>query len=833
MIRTYRSLPPIVSGYPLDDVWSIVVPVSRTNLCINPSFETNTTSWTAIGGSIARSTTYQYHGAYSLAITPTAATTDGARYDTVSLTTGQTYAYSAKGRGVQGLKYKLCIETTAGVELNAVTFTATGRWQWVSGYWTEVSTTTRRITVRKAGHASTAVFYIDGVQVEAIASGETVSTYIDGDQLGLVPNQQPPAYYWNGTPHASTSTRSAQTRAGGMVIPFRKYGFLLTAMIGLGLAQPVNVATEYARIDGAYDDYTRKPPRQFTLTGRFQGRTYAELRRNRSGLAQLFDRDLTGQDQRLTLMRHVENARGEIVSTATRALVKYESGFGGNTDNAHAETVPITFTQYLPAIIGDAEAGTALDVQDSVANANYIQVLNTNGLWSSVSNGTVAGASGDVNAIVVAPDGKVYIGGVFATASGVANTSRIAYYDPTDGAFHPLGTGAAGGNVLFMAMGPDGILYAAGSFTSMGGVANTNNIAKWDGSVWTALGTGVTGGSGILAMEVDGQNRLYVGGTFTGMGGVANTTRIAMWNGSAWSALGTGANDVVRAIAIGPGDIVYIGGDFTTANAVSAIRVAVWNGTTFAALSSGMDSSVRALAVGPNNILYAGGDFTTAGGATVVRTAFWNGAAWFPMGAGLNTTVQILTVLSDGTVWAGGGFTNTGGVALRSPIARWTGSSWVGSDNSLNSTVTVQAITPDAGGKLYVGYSSFGTATQGGLTTVTNPGTARAYPTVKLYGPSSGTARIYQIVNPTTNRAIYLNLTLNVGEIATLVFTPDNLSFTSDFRGNIASTILSGSNEADFFLQPGANVISVLSASTTVVAVMHFRPAYASIDDVP
>jgi hypothetical protein len=72
-----------------------------------------------------------------------------------------------------------------------------------------------------------------------------------------------------------------------MVISFKKYGFLLTAMIGLGLAAPVNVGTEYARIDGGYDDYTRKPPRQFTLTGRFQGRTYAELRRNRSGLAQL------------------------------------------------------------------------------------------------------------------------------------------------------------------------------------------------------------------------------------------------------------------------------------------------------------------------------------------------------------------------------------------------------------------------------------------------------------------------------------------------------------------------------------------------------------------
>lgn len=832
-LRSYRNLPPIQSGYPLDDVWSVVIPVARTNLITNPSFETNTTSWTAIGGSIARATTQQYHGAYSLAITPTSATTDGARYDTVSLTSGTTYAYHAKVRGVAGLKYKIAMETTGGVELHAVTFTATGRWQWIIGYYTETSSTTRRVTVRKAAHASVAIIYLDGVNCEAIAQGETASTHIDGDQLGLTPNQSPVAYTWNGTPHGSTSTRSAQTRAGGMVIPFRKYGFILTAMIGLGLASVQNVATDYARIDGSYDDYTRKPARQFTLTGRFQGRTYAELRRNRSGLGQCFDRDLTGQDQRLTLLRHVEDGYGRILSSGIRVLAKYESGFGGSTDNMHAETVPLTFTQNLPAILADGEAGSALDVQDSVANANYIQVLNTAGLWSSVSSGTVAGASGDVNAIVVAPDGKVYIGGVFATASGVANTSCIAYYDPTDGLFHPLGTGAAGGTVSYMAMGPDGVLYAAGSFTSMGGVANTNNIARWNGSVWSALGTGVTGGSGILALAVDNQNRLYVGGTFTAMGGVANTLRLAMWNGSAWSALGTGANGTVRALAVGPGDVIYVGGAFGTLNAVTAAFVGMWNGTTFVALASGMDNDVVALAVGLNNVVYAGGDFGTAGGVAATRAASWNGTSWTPMGAGLNTTVRVLTVMPDGTVWAAGGFTSSGGVSLRSPMARWNGSTWGGSDNNLVSTVTVQAITPDAAGRLYVGYSSFGTASQGGLVTITNPGTARSYPTVVLYGPSSGTARIYQIVNATTGRAIYLNLTLNVGEIVTLVFTPDNLSFTSDFRGNIASTILSGSNEADFFLKPGANVISTLSGSTTVVGALYYRPAYASIDDVP
>src|SRR5207247_3409512 len=121
--------------------FSIIVPVERTNLITCSSFETNTTNWTAIGGSIARSTTWQYHGVYSLAITPTAATTDGARFDTVSLTSGTTYAYSTKFKGEAGKQYKICIESTGGAELTSRTFTATGRPQWVYGYYTPTSTT--------------------------------------------------------------------------------------------------------------------------------------------------------------------------------------------------------------------------------------------------------------------------------------------------------------------------------------------------------------------------------------------------------------------------------------------------------------------------------------------------------------------------------------------------------------------------------------------------------------------------------------------------------------------------------------------------------------------
>jgi hypothetical protein len=56
---------------------------------------------------------------------------------------------------------------------------------------------------------------------------------------------------------------------------------------------------------------------------------------------------------------------------------------------------------------------------------------------------------------------------------------------------------------------------------------------------------------------------LYAGGYFTTAGGSA-ANNIAQWNGSSWSALGSGVNDSVFALAVS-GSTLYAGGGFTTA----------------------------------------------------------------------------------------------------------------------------------------------------------------------------------------------------------------------------------------------------------------------------
>lgn len=130
-------------------------------------------------------------------------------------------------------------------------------------------------------------------------------------------------------------------------------------------------------------------------------------------------------------------------------------------------------------------------------------------------------------------------------------------------------------------------LYAGGNFTNIGGVA-ANFFAKWDGSNWSAGGGGVFSthpyAGGVSALATIGTN-LYVGGFFTNAGGVA-VNNIAKWDGSNWSALGSGINGQVNALAVS-GTNLYVGGGFTSAGGVAVNGIAQWNGTNWSALGTG------------------------------------------------------------------------------------------------------------------------------------------------------------------------------------------------------------------------------------------------------
>ena len=310
--------------------------------------------------------------------------------------------------------------------------------------------------------------------------------------------------------------------------------------------------------------------------------------------------------------------------------------------------------------------------------------------------GGVPGANGQVLAAVIDGSGNLYIGGEF-TVAGKTIANNIAEWNGSS--WSALGSGMSRAGIhtplcLRWRCRAAHCMRAA-LFTTAGGSA-ANNIAQWNGSSWSALGEGI-GGSypSVSALAVSGST-LYAGGEFTTAGG-STATNIAQWNGSSWSPLGSGMDGTVSALAVSGGTL-YAGGNFTTAGGSAANYIAQWNGSSWAALGSGINHDVEALAVS-GSTLYAGGYFTTAGGSAANDIAQWNGSSWSPLGSGISGggPVSVL-VASGGTLYAGGAFADEG--AYPSDIQEWNGSSWSNLGFGMNGPVYALAVS---GGTVYAG----------------------------------------------------------------------------------------------------------------------------------
>lgn len=85
----------------------------------------------------------------------------------------------------------------------------------------------------------------------------------------------------------------------------------------------------------------------------------------------------------------------------------------------------------------------------------------------------------------------------------------------------------------------DGALIAAGSFSSIDGV-QAAKIASWNGTAWSALGSGIDG-DGLPYALATYAGKLVVGGNYKTVEGIA-AGGLATWDGSAWFPVGSGVN---------------------------------------------------------------------------------------------------------------------------------------------------------------------------------------------------------------------------------------------------------------------------------------------------
>jgi hypothetical protein len=342
--------------------------------------------------------------------------------------------------------------------------------------------------------------------------------------------------------------------------------------------------------------------------------------------------------------------------------------------------------------------------------------------WSSVG----PGISGSVTSLAVFDDGSgpaLYAGGSFQMIAGQWVLS-IARWDGA--AWSPVGGGIGTfgvNSVDALAVYDDGsgaALYAGGRFELAGGIPAAN-IARWDGSTWSALGSGIPSGGLVESLRAfdDGSgSKLFVGGQFLSAGGVA-AHGLARWNGSSWlAAPGSGFTGGVFAMEVfddGSGPALYVGGGVTSAGGLPASRVARWDGVSWSALGSGTDKIVYTLAAhddGSGPTLYAGGEFTIAGGVSASYLARWNGASWSApgtsdAGSGTDQPIDAFCVYDDGTgpaLYAAGRFKVAGGAPVKY-VAKWDGSRWtrLGGGGPSEPVAALAVFDDGSGPALYAG----------------------------------------------------------------------------------------------------------------------------------
>jgi hypothetical protein len=784
--------------------WALIYPTGTTNLLFNPSVENNLNGWTSHSCTIARTTDKQSRGSYGVAITPTSNVANPGLVSTGTvLTSGTVHSFSADVWIPAGKFIIVGFFDTSNNLLSYTSYEGIGDWERVSNTYTGTATATRRVGVRSADLLNGITFYADGFQLEL---GPQTS-YADGDTEDC---------YWNGARHNSTSTRPNTSSLGGIEKDLEDdYGIKITDQNGIGMPTIDNLGSDLALQPGAFYQGYSVPERLLNLLGVFVADSPTDLHSKRQAFINAV------KPGKKYILKYKQPSRALFLK------VVYDAGLGFGKTKGNTERVALRFIAYEPFWYEEFQQGSTLTPQKTITNANALLQRDSDGTWHGLSTGVsnTPFNAGQVYAFARGLDNTLYLAGNFGVP-GYTFSNNIARYK--DGVLQGMGTGTSILERLEVLQTlPNGKIAIGGEYASIGGKTNTRNIALFnpDTDSYESIYTGVTTGS-IVAMAIDGDGNLVVGGNVSRIGSVT-VTNIAKYDfsTSTWSSLGNpGAK--VNAIALGPDGNLYVG----LAGTVTSIVKKYVNGSWETIGTATISMNVEDIAFDSAGLLYAVGYFTgTALGGNYF--GIYNGNIWVaPTAIGPNSFgYSVTTNPVRNTVLIGGLFTQADNLTLPDAVAEFNGSAFTAIDADLPAVSIVNAIDIANDGAMTLGYSFTGTAITSEVTTLHSRATAPVFPVFEFFVSGTATAtRLYQIRNEDSNQTIYLNLTIQPGE--TIIIDLSKKTIASSYRGKIFSKVIKGSNFANWNMDRSTNRISMFADKASLACKVYWTVQHFSAD---
>ena len=321
----------------------------------------------------------------------------------------------------------------------------------------------------------------------------------------------------------------------------------------------------------------------------------------------------------------------------------------------------------------------------------------------------------------------LYAGGHFEYL-GDDSVNYVAKWDPVNMEWSQLGTsGLSSPGTVNALLYHNNAVYIAGDFATADGMT-VNNIVKWDGQSYVALGNGLshpTYNATVYDLDFVNDTLFAVGQQF-----FSTSDNIAYFDGTVWHpftkvpvftagdarAIVYYKNNlyvmtsyfayvyeynksqdkwiqIASSVSSNPSynslyadkNYLYLGGHFSQIDNVTCNDVARWDGSSWSALGSGFSGPVYDVYTSGNDI-YAGGNFVSSGNDTLWSIAKWNGTKWNALGSGMRrypiafnpATANVTTMIGTPYGLYAGGTFNYAGSGYSNNLALWNNFSLTG-----------------------------------------------------------------------------------------------------------------------------------------------------------